>query len=93
MKTRPAATDFCFCHFLPVGAPHLFPSRFVVVTNLLQDNVPMGVAGKVELLNSRVISSQPIVSFDWSPDREGLCCLSCLDQTVRVFIVTKLGKF
>ncbi|CAN0538181.1 unnamed protein product, partial [Ectocarpus sp. 8 AP-2014] len=47
----------------------------------------------VELLNSRVISSQPIVSFDWSPDREGLCCLSCLDQTVRVYIVTKLGKF
>lgn len=53
----------------------------------------MGVPGKVELLNSRVISSQPIVSFDWSPDREGLCCLSCLDQTVRVYIVTKLAKF
>lgn len=60
---------------------------------MLQDNVAMGVAGSVELLNSRVISSQPIVSFDWSPDREGLCCLSCLDQTVRVYIVTKLGKF
>eukprot|EP00903_Cladosiphon_okamuranus_P016703 g15396.t1 len=58
-----------------------------------KDNIPMGVPGKVELLNSRVISSQPIVSFDWSPDREGLCCLSCLDQTVRVYIVTKLGKF
>lgn len=65
------------------SAGHLLP----------QNNVPMGVPGKVELLNSRVISSQPIVSFDWSPDREGLCCLSCLDQTVRVYIVTKLGKF
>lgn len=72
------------------------PSRsHTTPTNVffLQENVPAGVTGSVELLNSRVISSQPIVSFDWSPDREGLCCLSCLDQTVRVFIVTKLDKY
>ena len=49
--------------------------------------------GNVELLNSKVISTQPIVSFDWSPDKDGLCVLSCLDQTVRVFIVTKLNKY
>jgi WD40 repeat protein len=55
------------------------------------DNHPMGVAGEVELLNSRVISTQPIVSFDWSPDKEGLCCLSSLDQAMRVYIVTKLN--
>ena len=48
-----------------------------------QDETPIGVAGSVELLNSRVISTQPIVSFDWSPDREGLCCMSSLDQTLR----------
>jgi hypothetical protein len=53
----------------------------------------MGVAGSVELLNSKVISSQPIVSMDWSPDKEGLCVLSCLDQTLRSFIVTKLNKY
>ena len=41
----------------------------------------------------RVLSSQPIVSLDWSPDKEGLCVLSCLDQTLRVFIVTKLNKY
>ena len=57
-----------------------------------RDGAPVGVAGSVELLNSRVISTQPIVSFDWSPDREGLCCMSSLDQTLRVFIVTKLEK-
>jgi len=57
------------------------------------DEAPIGIAGSVELLNSRVISTQPIVSFDWSPDREGLCCMSCLDQTMRVFIVTKLDKY
>lgn len=61
-------------------------------TAMAKDNVPMGVAGSVELLNSKVISSQPIVSFDWSADKEGLCVLSCLDQTIRSFIVTKLNK-
>ena len=58
-----------------------------------KDDAPMGVVGNVELLNSRVLSSQPIVSLDWSPDKEGLCVLSCLDQTLRVFIVTKLNKY
>ena len=57
-----------------------------------QDGTPTGVAGSVELLNSRVISTQPIISFDWSPDREGLCCLSSLDQSLKVFIVTRLEK-
>jgi hypothetical protein len=60
---------------------------------MAKDNVPMGVMGNVELLNSKVISSQPIVSMDWSPDKEGLSVLSCLDQTLRVFIVTKLNKY
>ena len=27
--------------------------------------------------------TKPITSFDWSPDREGLCCMSTLDQTMR----------
>lgn len=52
-----------------------------------------GNVGSVELLNSRVLSSQPFVSFDWSPDKEGLAVGSCLDQTVRVFIVTKLHLY
>lgn len=62
-------------------------------TQMAKDDVPMGVVGSVELLNSRVISSQPVVSLDWSPDREGLCVLSCLDQTIRCYIVTKLNKY
>ena len=58
-----------------------------------KDDSPCGVPGTVELLNSRVISTQPIVSFDWSPDKEGLACLACLDQTLRVYICTKLEKY
>ncbi|KAJ0410813.1 hypothetical protein ATCC90586_010136 [Pythium insidiosum] len=53
----------------------------------------LGVCGSVELLNSRVLSTQPIVSVDWSPDREGLCVLASLDQTVRVYIVSKTHKY
>lgn len=53
----------------------------------------LGVPGTVELLNARVIGTQPIVSFDWSPDKEGLSVCACLDQTLRVFIVTKLHKY
>lgn len=52
-----------------------------------------GVIGTVELLNSKVISSQPIISMDWNMDKEGLCVLSCLDQTIRIYIVTKLNKY
>ena len=52
-----------------------------------------GVAGTTELLNARIIGSQPIVSFDWSPDKEGLAVMACLDQTVRVQICTKLDRY
>jgi hypothetical protein len=56
------------------------------------DGRPRGVAGKVELVNARILSTQPFVGWDWSPDKEGLACAVCLDQTLRVFIVTKLNK-
>ena len=53
------------------------------VTKHGEDGLPIGKMGDIELLNSRVISTQPVTSFDWSPDKAGLCCMSCLDQTVR----------
>ena len=47
--------------------------------------------GKVEMLNTAPISTQPVVSFDWSRDKEGLAVMAALDQTVRVVVCTKLG--
>ena len=44
--------------------------------------VMKGQAGSVELLNSKVISTQPRVSME--PGQRGLACMACLDQTVRV---------
>lgn len=52
----------------------------------------VGRPGTVELLNARLLCTQPIVGWDWSPDKEGLAAAVSLDQHVRVFLVTRLGK-
>jgi hypothetical protein len=49
----------------------------------------MGVAGTVELVNSRNLSTQPIGSFDWHPDKAGLFVCGAYDQNVRVGMVTR----
>eukprot|EP01137_Pigoraptor_chileana_P010640 Opistho-2@60480 len=51
-----------------------------------------GVAGTVSMLNSVTVATQPVASFDWSPDKEGLAVCTSFDQCVRVMIVTKLNK-
>jgi WD40 repeat protein len=56
------------------------------------EGVELGVAGSVELLSTRNFSSQPIASFDWSPDKEGLFVCGSFDQSIRVGVVTKLNK-
>lgn len=56
------------------------------------DDVDMGVAGTVNLLQNVTVSTQPISSLDWSPDKQGLCVCSSFDQSVRVLIVTKLNR-
>ena len=53
---------------------------------------PRGRIGGIELLNSRIVSTQPVVGWDWSADKEGLAAAVCLDQTLRVFIVSRLGR-
>lgn len=52
----------------------------------------LGVAGSMELLASRNLSTQPVAGFDWSPDKEGLFVCAAFDQCVRVGLVTKLNK-
>lgn len=54
------------------------------------EGLEMGVAGSVSLLQNVTVSTQPISSLDWSPDKRGLCVCSSFDQMVRVLIVTKL---
>jgi len=57
-----------------------------------KDGAETGVAGTMHLLNSKNVSTQPISSWDWSPDKEGLAVCGSFDQQVRVVIVTRLNK-
>lgn len=66
-----------------------YPSQRTVKDSETQET--KGVPGTVTQLNSRRLSDQPIVSFDWHPEKQGLCVMTALDQTVKVGIVTKLN--
>jgi WD40 repeat protein len=45
---------------------------------------------KLDKIASIQLSTQPVASFDWHPDKEGLVLMSSFDQTVRVAFVTHL---
>lgn len=47
--------------------------------------------GTVTQLQKKKFSTQPIASFDWHADKEGLAVMGVLDQTVRVLLCTKLN--
>ena len=49
-----------------------------------------GVAGSMERVAERSLSTQPLTALDWSPDKLGLFCCAALDQTLRVGFVTRL---
>lgn len=55
------------------------------------EGVETGVAGSVDLLQNVTLSTQPVSSFDWSPDKTGLSVCTSFDQTIRVIITTKLN--
>ncbi|ELW64093.1 WD repeat-containing protein 92 [Tupaia chinensis] len=75
------------------GGLHLWKYEYPVQRSKKDsEGVEMGVAGSVSLLQNVTLSTQPISSVDWSPDKRGLCVCSSFDQTVRVLIVTKLNR-
>lgn len=51
----------------------------------------MGVPGSLTLLQNVGMSTQPISSLDWSPDKLGLAVSTAFDQTIRVIVTTKLN--
>ncbi|CRG95176.1 G-beta repeat protein, putative [Plasmodium gallinaceum] len=52
-----------------------------------------GIIGELDKLNYLNISTQPIISFDWNRQKLGLCALASLDQTIKVYIITKLNLY
>ncbi|XP_040906428.1 WD repeat-containing protein 92 [Toxotes jaculatrix] len=74
------------------GNLHLWKYEYPAQRSKKDSNdVDVGVAGTVNLLQNVTLSTQPIASLDWSPDKQGLCVCSGFDQSVRVLIVTKLN--
>lgn len=59
----------------------------------LSDEVPQGIAGTLNMLTATSISTQPINSFDWSPDFQGLAVCGAFDQTARVLMTTKMKEY
>uniref|UniRef100_A0A9L0T321 Protein phosphatase 3 regulatory subunit B, alpha n=1 Tax=Equus caballus TaxID=9796 RepID=A0A9L0T321_HORSE len=75
------------------GGLHLWKYEYPIQRSKKDsEGVEMGVAGSVSLLQNVTLSTQPVSSLDWSPDKRGLCICSSFDQMVRVLIVTKLHK-
>ncbi|XP_046992196.1 dynein axonemal assembly factor 10 [Schistocerca americana] len=66
-----------------------YPAQRVKTT----DDGAVGVVGTVSLLQNNTLSSQPISSYDWNPDKIGLALCTAFDQTLRVVIVTKLNNY
>lgn len=57
------------------------------------DGCNQGIAGKLHMLQATSVSSQPINSFDWSPDRIGLAVCGSFDQAVRILLTTNLNLY
>lgn len=56
-----------------------------------EDGEPEGRVGSVGLVQQTALSTQPVHSFDWSPDKLGLAVAAAFDQSVRVLIATRLN--
>eukprot|EP00164_Ancoracysta_twista_P004417 GFYU01005962.1.p1 GENE.GFYU01005962.1~~GFYU01005962.1.p1 ORF type:complete len:380 (-),score=92.11 GFYU01005962.1:250-1326(-) len=63
-----------------------YPSQRSVLD---EKNQAFGIIGNVEMIQEKNLSTQPIASFDWNLDKEGLCVMGSFDQSIRVGIVTK----
>lgn len=69
----------------------LWKYNYPAQRTIKKDDELQGVAGTLVSLQNAIVAEQPVNSFDWSPDKQGLCVFTAYDQTVRVGIVTRLN--
>lgn len=75
------------------GSLELWKYSYPIARSIKErDGHHKGVLGTVAQLQSKTLSTQPVSSFDWHPDKEGLAAVGILDQTVRILVCTKLNK-
>lgn len=76
------------------GSINLYKYNYPNQRSVTDDNgVAKGVIGTLTLLNSKDVTTQPIISYDWHPDKIGLATMVALDQSVKVYIVTRLNLY
>ena len=76
------------------GSLNLYKYNYPTQRHMKDDNnVLKGVAGSLSLLNYKEVTTQPIISFDWHPDKLGLSCMCALDQSVKIYIITRLNLY
>lgn len=102
--TGPKATVWCVKH-LPqnrdifascggTGSVRLWQYEYPAKrTKDLEDGGCMGVPGTLNMLHAVTMSGQPVHCLDWSSDKMGLGVCGSFDQTVRVFVTTKLNLY
>lgn len=57
-----------------------------------KDGSEVGVPGTLTMIKAATLSTQPVNSFDWNADMQGLAVCSAFDQTIRVLITTRLNQ-
>jgi hypothetical protein len=76
------------------GSMNLYKYNYPSARSVKDDNdIDKGVIGTLTLLNSKDVTTQPIVGFDWHPDKNGLSCMVALDQSVKVYLTTRLNLY
>ncbi|XP_026191197.1 WD repeat-containing protein 92 [Cyclospora cayetanensis] len=58
-----------------------------------QTGLMRGVVGSQQILNDAEVSTQPVVAWDWHPQKIGLAISASLDQQIRLTVVTKLSLY
>lgn len=69
---------------------YIYPNQRLIKD---ENGLDKGVIGSLEILNSKDITTQPIVSFDWNVDKLGLSGMVALDQSIKIYLFTRLNIY
>jgi WD repeat-containing protein 92 len=103
MQQKLSSSTLWGCYFLPQDREVMAVTTGCGDVSIQKYNYPMkrvirgsdgtdtGVAGSLtSVAHADHITSQPVIGFDWHPDKRGLGIMASVDQTVRVVLCTGL---
>ena len=62
-------------------------------SNLDGNNIENEVKSTLSVLNTKEITTKPIIGFDWHKNKIGLACLISLDYSVKIELITRLNLY